>query len=277
MRSAGAAQSVALRQEEISSVPRPSTFRDYLAEELARRCGSNPRYSMRAFARSLKIQSSYLSKVLRGERRITAKLIRRVLPFLTLSPELTSLYQHQARTKGSGAPAPQTKFQLLSRDMFATISNWYHFAILELTQLPGFVNDAQWIGSQLNIPPAIVSSAIERLKRLQLLDELEGKLRCTGNFSNGADPKTISRAQQLLQKEILSLAASAMDSVPAEERDQSSITVACPTSLLPEVKERIKQFRRELGGFIEKAEPTPNRIYHMTISFYPVSKEVAGC
>lgn len=251
-------------------------FREFLAEELARRCQSNPRYSLRAFARSLQLQSSYLSKVLRGERRATPKLVRRVAPHLKFTQELTEFYETQSKRKPSNFIAPQTKFQLLTADMFAAVSNWYHFAIMELTLLEGFREDTRWIASQLNIPADLVSPAIDRLKRLNLIEEVDGTIRCTGNFSNAVDPRVISRAQQIMQKELLSLAISAMDRFSPDERDQSSLTMAAPVALLPEIKSRIKNFRRELGSFVEKSDIKADRVYNFTVSLYPVSNTVTS-
>ena len=58
---------------------RPSAsarLRAVLAEEFMRRKRVNPRYSLRAFARSLALEHSTLSQLLRGKRPLTWKAIR---------------------------------------------------------------------------------------------------------------------------------------------------------------------------------------------------------
>jgi transcriptional regulator with XRE-family HTH domain len=50
-------------------------FSDLLREELARRRGGNPRYSLRAFARRLEIDHATLSQLLRGRRRLSTRTI----------------------------------------------------------------------------------------------------------------------------------------------------------------------------------------------------------
>jgi hypothetical protein len=47
-----------------------------LATELAARRTRNPRYSLRAFARDLRLNHATLSQMLRGERRITSRSAR---------------------------------------------------------------------------------------------------------------------------------------------------------------------------------------------------------
>lgn len=53
-----------------------SDFRQFLEDELARRSQNYPRYSLRAFARHLEVDSSFLSKILNGKRTVTLRTIR---------------------------------------------------------------------------------------------------------------------------------------------------------------------------------------------------------
>lgn len=53
-------------------------LRTILQNELARRRQVNPRYSLRAFARSVEIEHSTLSQLLRGKRTMTWKSIRQI-------------------------------------------------------------------------------------------------------------------------------------------------------------------------------------------------------
>jgi transcriptional regulator with XRE-family HTH domain len=50
-------------------------FRKFLADELVRRSENSPRYSLRAFARHLDVDSSFLSKILNGKRTVTLRTI----------------------------------------------------------------------------------------------------------------------------------------------------------------------------------------------------------
>ncbi|MGZ3843673.1 MAG: DUF4423 domain-containing protein [Bdellovibrio sp.] len=64
-----------------------SDFRQYLEDELARRSQSYPRYSLRAFARHLEVDSSFLSKILNGKRTVTMRTIRMFGERLNLNPD----------------------------------------------------------------------------------------------------------------------------------------------------------------------------------------------
>jgi hypothetical protein len=61
---------------------RPSAavrLRTILNNELLRRRTNNPRYSLRAFARSVKLEHSTLSQLLRGRRAMTWKSIQAIV------------------------------------------------------------------------------------------------------------------------------------------------------------------------------------------------------
>lgn len=261
------------RSVENFPVERLADFREYLRNELQRRQKTNPSYSLRAFARQLKMQSSFLSKILRGERKITPAFVARVSERLGLSEENLAEFQASATLMSRCHPNKTfTQFKFLPEDVFTAISHWYHYAIVELTKTEGFRYDIDWMAAQLKLTAEQVSDAIARLVRLGLLEVTAGQtLRSTGSFSNAIDKNLVTKAQRNLQAEILSKGIQALENTPVTERDQSSITVACASSLLPEVKERIKVFRRELGGFLSHNVRTADKVYHLSVSFYPVS------
>lgn len=62
-------------------------YREYLKEELERRMLKNPSYSLRAFAQSLEIDSSYLSKTLSRKHHFTLEAAEKVCVKLKLNPE----------------------------------------------------------------------------------------------------------------------------------------------------------------------------------------------
>jgi plasmid maintenance system antidote protein VapI len=65
-----------LRQRHRDSAA--ARLRTILQIELTRRKGLNPRYSLRALARSVDVEHSTLSQLLRGRRPLTWKAIRRI-------------------------------------------------------------------------------------------------------------------------------------------------------------------------------------------------------
>jgi len=250
----------------------PEDFKAFLQRELIRRCKSNPRYSLRAFARTLKLDSSYLSKVLQGRRSVTEGLIERVRDALALSPAQVETFKQRIPKPAKQGSVPVIPFDQVALDTFHLISDWYHFAILELTTIQGFSPNTKWIAGALDLPVPLVQSAVDRLARLGMLTFSEDgtSFRSSGNHTTVGNPFTAS-AFRKLQKDVLELALRALEEVPLDRRDQSSITLAIDSTRLAEAKVRIQQFRREITGFLNTSSDLDS-VYHLTVSLYPVTK-----
>ncbi|MGE5085032.1 MAG: DUF4423 domain-containing protein [Bacillota bacterium] len=154
----------------MQDVNKNSDFRQFLEDELARRSQNYPRYSLRAFARHLDVDSSFLSKILNGKRTVTMRTIR----------------------------------------MF---------------------------GERLNLP----------VEQLQVFAEVS------------REKKMKRKLERLLEK------------MPSEEREQSTITITVDEARLPEAKERIKNFRKELAQFLDAGTVQPGKTYQISVSMFPVS------
>src|SRR6185437_12757756 len=155
----------------------------------------------------------------------------------------------------------QDNSKQLSLDAFAVISEWYHYAILELTVIENFICSPSTISRALGISIAESKSAIDRLKRLNLLTERDGHLvRTEKNLTNEHTRGATSAAHKTLQRSILQMALDAIDNTPQEEKDITSITMAIDETKLPEAKEMIRKFRNHVSQFLETDKQT--RVYH---------------
>lgn|GEM_PF-5007755 len=92
-------------QSTLFSLVEIEDFRQYLNLELDRRIMRNPRYSLRSFARFLEVDSSALSKMLRGKRPLGRKMIRQLGPRLGLNADEVLYYQKRAKRKSTGPKA----------------------------------------------------------------------------------------------------------------------------------------------------------------------------
>src|SRR4051812_2340511 len=110
----------------------------FLKSELSKRCERNPRYSLRAFARSLGVSHTVLSLVLAGKRPLARKSALRISERLELDPTQKATFLQ------FGDPGPRFQAQQLSLDQFALIADWYHYAILSLLELPRARFEAAW-------------------------------------------------------------------------------------------------------------------------------------
>lgn len=251
--------------EEVS--PHNNKFRIFLREELEKRIERNPKFSLRAFARMLNVEPSSLSQILNAKRKLTDSMCLRLGKMLDLSPhEFNSLMDRKLDDKNRRA----STYDSLSPEHFNVIADWYHYAILELTHLDGFIPTAQFVAKVLKISIPQVQSAVERLCRLGYMRiKNEQWIDQSGDVTTMGNPYT-TPAFRKLQTHVLQKAIDAMEEIPYELRSQTSMTLPVSLERLEEAKEKIHKFRRELSDFLREGS-SKDEVYHLSLSLYPVS------
>lgn len=241
-------------------------FRLWLQRQFTERCKRNSRYSLRAFANTLELDASSLSQILSGKRNLSKKGIKKICEKLSVSPKELQMFGLIEKPN-----IPHVDWFQVSMDTFSAISEWYHYAILELTYVSGFKAEPKWIARKLSITTDEAKAAVERLKRLGLLLEENGSLiKSSKKLTNQALIDT-SSAHKELQKQIVSKALLAIDECPQEEKDITSMTMAIDPKNLGQAKLLIQKFRRDLCELLE--EGNQEQVYHLGIQLYPVSKK----
>lgn len=249
-------------------------FRQFLRAELLRRIKRNPRYSVRAFARSLETDKSTLSKLMSGKRPLGKRSILRLGTKLDLAPEtLESFVQKEDQRRERSLQARQEEaYRQVALDSFRVISDWYHYGILELMRVDHFEHDYEWVGNALGLSENQVRAAVNRMIRLGMMEVTE-----EGKWIDRTDVRTTTtgmkftdEALRKFQHQMLSMARTALEETPFDERDQSAVTFAADSSQLAEAKERITRFRRDLSRFLSRGTKR-DRVYHLCVSLYPVS------
>jgi len=245
-------------------------FRSYLQEQLINRCKSNSSYSLRAYARDLSIDNSVLSKVLAGKRPLGVKLMNRLIQVLDVSPkELDKLVLQKSKNPED---SNEIDYQQIAIDSFVIISDWQHYAILELIKVEDFKSDISWIAKALNMKTFEVKAALDRLQRVQMIDvDNDGNYvdLSDGNSTN-ISKEMSSNAFRKMQKQLLQKSIDCIDKVEYEKRNNTSMTMAIDTKKIPEAVEKIKNFRREMDTLLSVDKET-NEVYNLSIALCPLT------
>lgn len=246
-------------------------FKTYLQEELIKRCKQDPKYSLRAFARSLELEPSALSKILRGKRALTEAMFRNLAHRLGLSPDRMSMYENSLASSSSGDLFQQQEYLQRSLDAYQVIADWIHFAILELCGTQGFKTDPKWIAAKLGVTIVEVMTAVERLKRLDLLDAPpEGPWSKKPLEKNSLNTDLADTAIRRSQKTVLEKAIRALDDVPLDRRYNQTVTLAIQTAMLPLFKQKLKELKDEITRDCAASE-TKDAVYHLCINLAPAT------
>jgi uncharacterized protein (TIGR02147 family) len=273
----------------------PPSYRELVSQAFQSRVDRNPKYSLRAFARSLCIDSGALTQILNGKRIPSAKAAQKIVQHLELSPLaeknfLLSLAEtHAARKLKRARPyfqeilkqrrdAPplnqtetlQAKYVDLSLDHFRTISDWYHYAILELTLTKGFQSSPRWIAAQLGISVTEVNLACIRLRKLGYLKTEKGRpIKTVAPLLTG-DRQRTSAAHKKRQKQVLEKAITALEEVPIEFRNHTAMTMAIDPRKIPQAKVFIQKFLDDLSSLLESGQQ--ETVYEASVCLYPLQK-----
>jgi uncharacterized protein (TIGR02147 family) len=257
-------------------------FQQYLKEQLAKRCERNSRYSVRAFARALRIDVAAMSRLLSGRQVPSVLLTEKLLSLLDFTPtdqeRFIASVAAARRTRGYKRLQPLLQSVAngevsmdLSVDVYRVIADWYHVAILELTFAEGFRSDIAWIAAEIGISQAEAKLAVERLLKLGLLKESDGTLVKTQERLSTADKHLTTPALRKNQRQLLEKAIESLENDPIEDRSMTSMTTAIDPRRIAEAKEMIKHFNRTLCAFLEGGNRT--RVYNLGISLYPLQRK----
>lgn len=255
-----------------TNIPSHTDFRVWLQLELMERCRRNPRYSLRAFANLLELDPSSVSQMISGRRKASVKMTKKICEKLSAEPTLVENFVKNARVKRSklGEYSADKKYSLLTLDSIEVISNWYYFAILELMNMTHFKSCPSWMAARTGISVPEVKIALERLMRLELVQEVDGKFTRTEKLLTTYSPGETSAARKELQKQVLKMALESIENDPIEERDMTNMTMSIDETKLPEARQLITKFRRDLCAYLETGERS--RVYQLGIQLYPISK-----
>ncbi|OFZ45708.1 MAG: hypothetical protein A2381_14760 [Bdellovibrionales bacterium RIFOXYB1_FULL_37_110] len=258
------------------------TYQHYLRAEFEGRKLRNPSYSLRAYARDIGLAAPKLSEILRGKCGLSEESAKKLATELALSEKEASVFINQVIAKHSRKKTEREKaqkileslkehhsFDEIALDAFKIIADWYHFAILELTEVEDFRSNISWIAKRLNLTKSVTSEAVERLFDTGLLAK-----KSNGDWYQTeailATPSGIPSSEiKKHHRQILSKAEDALINVPIKERDFSTTTLAVSESQLDEIQKEIKDFRRRLAKKINQSK-NKERVYCLSIQFFPL-------
>ncbi len=261
--------------------PAPVTIPSMLKYELEIRCQRNPKYSLRAFARDLEISPQRLSHVINARHGLSPDAATLIAKRLNWSNAEQTVFRdlaesHHARSSIRRNLAQErlktstSQYQSLDIDSFRVVSDWYHFAILELTQVADFQSDPVWIADTLGITVHEATSAIDRLLRLEALEVHAGRLRATQDFLVNA-AGVPSEAVRKFHRQIMERASHALTFQTVAQREFSGLILTVSDGDVPAAKKMIQKFRDDFNAAFSKPL-RDSKVYALGVQFFGLQK-----
>ena len=256
-----------------------------LTEILSERKASNPSYSLRAFARDLGVSAPQLSNVMNGHRGLSPEVAKAISDMLSLDPRQKEIFTSSLKAKFSPSKAERvvakTKLEdlttdvetkYLDLDLFKVISNWYHFALIELIKISKKkTNPESWFAEKLGIPEIEVSLSLGRLERLELIQKISKGYQVNQDTvfaEKGAPTEAVKHFhRQLLEKSIQAMAFQG-----PQERYGYSAAMPIKVKSVDRAKNMIQKFRSDFAKEISDHEGG-EEIYGLCLQFFRLTQK----
>lgn len=244
------------------------------------RIAKNPGYSLRAMARQLGISPALLSQIFHGRRHPSQGTALDMAHRLGLRPREQEYFELLIQKEKAQDPelresiARKTKpyrgrvqYQDLSVDYFRTVSDWYHFAILALTEISGFVLTPETAAKRLGISRVEAELAIERLLRLEMLAPAErGELQKTESNPRVHAPVP-NKSVRRFHKQCLEKAIESLESQTPQEKVVGTETIAIDSSQIEKFRELIENFFDSALALAQESS-AKDQVYHLGVQFF---------
>ena len=261
----------------------PRHFSEIIQHEFDARLRRNPLgYSLRAFARDLDISPATLSLILQKKAGLSQKKAALISQKLQLPPGENDFFQDlvqsncaKNKTERRIASAKlfryETRYNSVEADLFHVIKDWYHLAIMELTQIKGFTPDPVWISKKLKITEDEAQFGLERLLRLEILEMHKGKLRPTSDYLIVLS-KAPSAAAKHFQTQVLQKTMRSFDDVERSSRDIASVMIRMRSDEMDYVVKTLKETRRDIAAHVQKGDDHDS-VFCLTTSFFRLDSD----
>ncbi|MEO6094629.1 MAG: TIGR02147 family protein [Fibrobacteria bacterium] len=238
-----------------------SNYRTFLQDHYEFKKAQQAVFSHRYFARKAGLSSpNYLKLVMDGQRNLTKKTLLKFITALGLEGmraeffenlvffnQATSLSERNIYYANILRVRAKSGLRKLDEAQFQLFSDWRYVVVRELAAAKGFRPEAKWIAKKLG---RVISEkeAEESLKLLSILGLL--KRTANGLMQTDINITTSDEVRSLLVKnyhhQMIRMGATALDNLPAAQRDISSITIPIHAKDFPKIKEQIQLMRKEL-------------------------------
>lgn len=245
------------------------------------------RYSLRSFARDLKVNPAFISRVLNGKQEIPLKRLKQMAEILDLdSVVITDLkkaiandFLTQLGLSNKDFPSA-TKSSLMNYDdrvpstkEMNVLNPWYNITIMELVTCESFIYDKTWIAKKLGLTSDQFASSLSYLLSNGYLKEENGFLRKTSKLVRLPTKKSHAIVRQF-HKSMMELAVKEMFQHTDDEsfsfRFIASTSIATNPSNMAKARERLAEIQLELAEILR--EGTCTEVFDLTLALFPLTK-----
>ncbi len=260
-------------------------YRDLLRRFYERRKSEMPLYSFRMMGKHLELEPSQLFRVINKEYHLPIRCIPMAKELLGLSgrsAEYFELLVSASRTKSipkqkelldKALALQDVRIRSIEENELMFLGHWWIPAVRSFLEISQGISNLHTIATSI-FPPITkeqVQEALDVLISLGFIRKGASNryiVQKTHFSAKGNEKKTAIRS---FQKQIISLSLEAIDTCPPEERDISTLTVTVDQKCVGDLKEMIREFRKQIQKRVDEVEK-PDVALQLTVSLFPLTK-----
>ena len=262
-------------------------YRQFLRDWYLAAKKSRGSFSFRTFSKKAGFHSpNFFKLVMDGDRNLTEKSLSHFVTGLGLNKQEEEFFRnlvffnqakiHEQKDHYYQKLIQSRKFGQLKpieKDQYDFYSTWYHPVIRELVVSKDFDGTPEWLVDRIHpkITWAQATKSIELLEKLGFIRKSpEGKwAQSTPLVTTGAESSSLVLLNY--HQSLLGLTQQLLPEIPPEERDISAVTLGVAASRVPELKQKIQDFRREILEMVS-TETEPEKVLSLTIQLLPLGQ-----
>lgn len=263
-------------------------YRKFLKDFYSQKKENSNDYSYRVFSRMAGISSpSHLKMVMDGKRNLTHATLLKYKKAIGFKKKQDASYfdllvnynqelDHDKKVELFHQIIQEKDkkgLSVLAQEQFNFLSRWHYVAVYVLVDCHDFKSDFQWMASRLRKKVTVpnIEKAVNDLIKIGLL-EYDGNRGLRQSKGALDTPEEIqSMAVIPYHKNMINLATQFLDDGNWQDREFNGMTIPMNEETLHQLKDRIREFRKDIIGMTEKLENV-NDVYQLNIQLFPLTE-----
>jgi uncharacterized protein (TIGR02147 family) len=261
-------------------------YREFLRDFYNAQKAERPYFSYRLVAAKVGFKSpGHFTQILNGASNISIRLIDGFAKFLKLGKREAAYFQNLVLFCQSKSHEDKRHYyekmmgfrevslKAVDAGQYEFYREWYYTAVREILNFYPFAGDYAAL-ARMTTPPI---TREEARKAVELLEKLGMIVRGDGGayrladlvLTSGYDAPALAVSNHLMNS--LRLAGKALDSVPREERNISTVSLSVSAEGYTQIVDELRAFRRRMLEIAAQCG-RPTRAYQFNFQFFPLSE-----
>lgn len=264
-------------------------YREFLKDFYEKKKAEFPLFSYRVMAQQVGMDASYLFRVLQKDLHLPARCVPQVLEFVELTGRAAEYFQillAYGRTRAKkdrqsllekALALRDVHRKMLEGDELSFFRNWWVAAVRCLLEVVDGRANPDELSARIcpMVPPAEIAKTLSALQEMGLVKKVASGRFVLTDAHLAAGGEFHALAVRAYQKQVLDLAKESLERFPRESRDVSTLALAVDEDAFRDIREMLKECRRQIQKRIEDAKH-PDRVMQLSMAFFPLAPAPAS-